>query len=420
MGEPGGPLRTAYHQPMATPGDLTPLWFDDVLVSPFTDVLDMPTGGHHHRGGPDWPDWDAQGGARHRRAGVPIDVRPVPAVADVAVPGPLAWGGPIDFHFGHQIADFSMRIASTLAVDPGATVAFAANQRWGWTSMVDVPTWCRDLHTWLGLPPERTTLIAHPMRVGRLLVLPQAEQHKGPGPDAAHLDRMDALVERRIGRRPGGGGLLFVSRAGMHARFAGEAYLEQVLLDCGARVLRPETQPLRTQLEAYAAADVLLFSEGSAVHGLQLLGRGLGDLVILRRIPEKRTAEPSLAPRGRSLSYRDALVDVICGLLEPDEPFTVLGLPVLDPERIPEALGDVVPGLRRRWDARAYRSACEADVIAWFERSVPSERTRIPGSWSHMLATLDACGLRHLRPSVEPIVAAERQRLLSLGETPAD
>ena len=63
--------------------------------------------------------------------------------------------------------------------------------------------------------------------------------------------------------------------------FAGEAYLEQVLERIGIGVIRPEKFSIAEQMATYRAAQTLMFAEGSALHGAQLLGRALGDVVAI-------------------------------------------------------------------------------------------------------------------------------------------
>ena len=57
----------------------------------------------------------------------------------------------------------------------------------------------------------------------------------------------------------------------------------------------------QTQLQLYRRARVVIFSEGSAVHALQLLGHLDCDVVILVRRPGNQLAAASLEPRVRSL-----------------------------------------------------------------------------------------------------------------------
>ena len=54
--------------------------------------------------------------------------------------------------------------------------------------------------------------------------------------------------------------------------FAAEILLEMVLQERGVRVVHPETLPLEEQLSIYLGADALIVAEGSAQHGLELLG----------------------------------------------------------------------------------------------------------------------------------------------------
>ena len=99
--------------------------FHDVVVVPYTDLLDRWRDGEIHRGGPMWPEWERQVGARHRRAGSPVDVRPAEPEGPIDEAGPMAWGGAIVDQFGHQVADFSARLLATAQARPDLPVAFA-------------------------------------------------------------------------------------------------------------------------------------------------------------------------------------------------------------------------------------------------------------------------------------------------------
>ena len=149
-------------RPTANPHEPARHTFHDVVVSPFSELLEASEGRSDHRGGPDWPDWNAQSETRHQRPGRPVDERPAHAPAEQRIEQPIAWGGPIDRHFGHQIADFSMRLISTMADDPAAIVAFASQPRLGWTSMSDTPAWAQEIIDWLGVPKTQRRLITQP------------------------------------------------------------------------------------------------------------------------------------------------------------------------------------------------------------------------------------------------------------------
>src|SRR5688572_16905304 len=104
---------------------LAMLSFRDVLVTPYTDLLDGPRGGMYHRGGPHWPDWSTQTAARYCAGGVPHDVEPSDGEPKSTLADRIAWGGAITWHFGHQIADFTTRLLPTLAEMPDVRFAFS-------------------------------------------------------------------------------------------------------------------------------------------------------------------------------------------------------------------------------------------------------------------------------------------------------
>src|SRR5262245_5235752 len=116
----------------STPTDpASALAFSDTAIVPFSELLDTPFGASDHRGGPVWPRFDGQMPARHCRAGVPIDVEPAVEGPFAETIGPVAWGGPIVRHFGHQLADFSMRLPHTVDRRPDLPLAFATKPDYG-------------------------------------------------------------------------------------------------------------------------------------------------------------------------------------------------------------------------------------------------------------------------------------------------
>ena len=81
----------------------------------------------------------------------------------------------------------------------------------------------------------------------------------------------------------------------------GERYVEQVLAQAGFNVIRPETMSLLDQMRAYRAAEVVVFAEGSACHGVELLGTEmLGTAIMLaRREDHMEVFRRVLQPRSR-------------------------------------------------------------------------------------------------------------------------
>jgi hypothetical protein len=186
-------------------------------------------------------------------------------------------------------------------------------------------------------------------------------------------------------------GSLYVSRAAQRSRFAGEGYLEDLFRRLGFRILRPEDVPLEEQLRAYAGAEAVVFAEGSALHGPQLMGRVLGDVKVLSRRPGSGLARWSLEPRSRSLSYVDAVRGQLQCLLIGERTWPFAGLTLLDPEKLAVELpiGDA-------WDAATFDEAVEADIEKWLK-----EQQERPPEWavfSREVAaeSLRTAGLSHL------------------------
>ncbi|WP_176225085.1 glycosyltransferase 61 family protein [Methylomagnum ishizawai] len=372
-------------------------YFDDVPIMPYTRLLG---GGSPHEGGPVWPDWERQTTARHCRKGQPCDHPPIILPIEDILAEPVAWAGPIVPHFGHQLAEFSLRILPTLAEWPDAVFAFAANPPRKITSLATAPGFFREILAWFGVAPERTRVLVKPTLAARLRVAPQAEQLGRIGPAPDYLDLLDTLTRKRLGR-PGRRGRLYVSRAGQSARFAGERYLETALAAAGVAVFRPERVALAQQLRRYAVAEHVIFAEGSALHGTQLLGRALGRVSVLCRRPSSRLAEVFVQARAQSLEYLDCGAQLIYGLDATGRIADSRALTVLDEALLLDRLEWLGIPLRRYWDSAQYQAACADDIREWLVSFAQSPRLAVPGSRERILACLAACGFAALAPAID-------------------
>jgi hypothetical protein len=388
------------------------LRFRDIVICPYVP-LQAGFGDRNLRGGPLWPDWDKQIEARHCRGGRPVDTRPELNEDPVPVNGTFAWAGALLGHFGHQIADFSMRLLPTLVEWPEAVFAFSVPGNMHCAEVKDAPRFFHDILAWFGIPPERVVLITKPARVDEVVVAPQAEQISGPGPSPSHLDLMDELTARRLGR-PAREGILYVSRAGVYARFAGEAYLERALRAAGVNVFRPEKFPLLKQLGAYFSAAEIVFSEGSAMHATQLLGRGLGDVHVLARRPGSKLGRFFLEPRARKLTFHDAAAGLVHGLDLLHRARRQVGLTIFKEERLLQSFKALGINLEQHWKSSDYLIVRDKDIRHWLRIA-----TRLPGnargSLEVILAALAAAGLAHFQPEVEEYWKANQARLARLA-----
>ena len=78
---------------------------------------------------------------------------------------------------------------------------------------------------------------------------------------------------------------IYVSRSKIKStsRLIGERFIESILKEAGYFICHPQEYPIKEQLNMYASAESLIFCEGSAIHGAELLGEIQADCYILSR-----------------------------------------------------------------------------------------------------------------------------------------
>ncbi len=316
-----------------------------------------------YRGGPIWPAFAFQFQARHCRGLIPrpFDSKPICDREPSQTIETGIWCGPVSGHFGHMIVDFGMRIAEAAHRIADLPLVFSI----GPDTNAEPPAFFRAILAQLKVPESRVLLIREPTRFGTLIVPPQAERHFGPGPRAAHLDLMDDItalhgpVRQDIAH-------LYISRSRLpDGRLAAEPYLDDVLTRAGVTVIHPEDYDLATQLAHYRRAKTIIFSEGSAIHALQLLGRLDAEIVILVRRPGTQLGKRMLAPRARKLSHWDFTTGFIYGRSIFGKRQLSRALSIVDEVRLREAFETIGIDLAHHWDSEAYRMQRDADIESW-------------------------------------------------------
>lgn len=358
--------------------------FRDIVVVPPT--AHVTPGNPIGNGGPIWPDWDAQTAVRYCRKGQPADPRPAePAVAPQRLDGPHIWGGTTRSGFGHLVAEHMTRVLWSVAQRPADPVLFCpdpVNPR----NDVEPPFW--DVADWFGLPRDRVRLVTSPLIVAELRVLPQAEQMGHGAPSRAYLDLLDANAGRNA-LDPVPSDLLYVGRAGMPGKgrggHAGEAHLIDCLRALGASVLDPGAVPLREQLARYAGARRIVFAEGSALHGRQLLGRIDQDILVLNRRKGWRTAAESIRPRVARIDHAD-VADTVLPVVRDGRTLRYAALAIYDIPALFAAWAGLGLDVAGAWDDDAYHEALSGDVEGWLTAldrpmyDVPATRARVAGA----------------------------------------
>jgi hypothetical protein len=344
-----------------------PISFRNVIVTPTAAILHRPLP-VEFQGGPAWPDFESQRAARHLRGkeAKPFDTAPdVPAAPPAESLAEALWCGPLCPHFGHAIADYGGRIAVSAHLRPGLPLLFSHRGE------EEAPPFFAGLLRQLGVEASRAVILRRPVRVGLLHVFPQAERLQGPAPDPAYLD----LLQRHGAGDTDpelAGRTVFLSRSKVRAdtligRIAGEAYLDEALRRAGVIVAYPEELPLAEQMRLYRSAGRLLFSEGSALHGLQLLGRIRAEVGVLVRRPGSRMAGNAVRPRAARLHWLEAMAGLVRGRRRDGVGFDVSrGLAVPDAAALQEVLGARFGiHLAPHWDAGEFRAAVLADLQRW-------------------------------------------------------
>ena len=189
------------------------------------------------------------------------------------------FGGYVFDHFGHFLLESLSRvwIDQTQEFDDSLPVVWIGGRG------VSIRPWMIDVCRQIGLKRE---VMLIDITTGALaveeLVVPQAscELHEWIHPEQL----------RRLGTTPwrpnGSEGKVWLSRVGMgtsHGGLAEEAEVEQVLAGSGWSIVRPEELSIEEQVDVLAGASHVAGVEGSALHGLVLVGGFGGTIDIIRR-----------------------------------------------------------------------------------------------------------------------------------------
>lgn len=358
-----------------------------------------------------WPEFHSQTHARLNRRG-----RPVCAPSDQdeegaeVIDAPVIFGGLYENHFGHLIAETVPRLPQALAEWPDLPVVF--NRMRGDTGPAPSAMF-RAVMDWLNIPLERLRFVERPTLLREVHVAAQGEHLDGPATRRAYLRLLESRIARNLDGQPPNG-VSFVTRAGLdhtQGHHAAERYLAARLRDLGVQIIYPEVLRLREQMQHYAQAEVLVFSEGSAIHGRQLLGRVKQDIAVLRRRPGSEVARRQIAPRCRSLSY----VDSVGGALNirnrygNDVAYAMKSMFALD--ALFAFFDEVGVPLRTRWDRQAYRQARDQDVLAWvfamYEPTLP-HYLKPANDDDYLLSQFDGLHIGHLKDRAAALIKARR------------
>lgn len=286
------------------PGDVSirHVCIENARVQAFVaPIVQHPVG---YRGGPVLTDPSLQV-FRHHRGGVIVDNFAPDAPAGRFVPGDLIYAGAIYDHFGHFMAEMVHRILPARALGLDHRFLFVgARGHEAHASFDRLPRHLRDILSFLGLGSQDVVIALDDVVVERLHLVPQAAQHHGD-PDDRYLDLLSAHSGRVLDAAFGGAPRprrIYVSRTrqAMEGGLLGETHLEHWLQGAGFQPFYPEEHGFAEQMDHYRKAECVVFTQGSACHGTELLGRGdLGSVILIPKSVKAGFFERILAPRAR-------------------------------------------------------------------------------------------------------------------------
>ena len=355
--------RHEYKSMPPVPGDLAPmLRFDDIQVVPTQGVAK-----HIATGGPIWPDFDRQTEARHCRDRRPEDHPPRAARRSQNAPGPAVWGGLLNPHFGHLIIEQLTRLPQSLRDRPDDPVLFILMPG---METADIPKHVLQLLDWYGVPPQRRHYVTTPLTVKTLHVAPQPEMMGHVHPVGAYLDLLN-LAMARNDLQPRVRDIVYVGRPGYVAQgqggLIGEAYLSDRLAAAGVTVIDPLRHSVREQMEIYAGARVLMFSEGSAMLGRHVLGYLPQEIHVLRRRPGRDLCSFQLGPRCARLVYHPVVGHRLGAEMPGGGHHHNLTAGLLDLEVVFETFAALGVDLARDWNMQEYQAVVAQDARGWME-----------------------------------------------------
>ncbi|WP_062207684.1 glycosyltransferase 61 family protein [Aureimonas sp. AU12] len=329
-------------------------------------IVDFPIG---FRGGPVLLSPELQK-FRHHRHDEPFDhVRNVLSYPH-HLDGEYIYAGPIFGHFGHFMSEMIHRIVPARALKlPGKFLFVLGEDDESHMDIDRVSQRVPEVLEFLGIGRSNSVFVNRNTTVAKLHLVQQGA-HLNSAPKPGYTDvlraysgpKLDALFGAT--RRPP---RLYVSRSRLPRAggILGESYLDKALIDQGFTIFHPEEHPFAVQMDHYRKADVVIFAEGSACHGTELLGSGMMKQTIL--IPRSFQARILRKPlEARSVAYVTADVSRYLGSLQinPNNGLPMLsrGVSVLKPRRVTKVMMEAGIPIRRSFSAWAYRACAIKDM----------------------------------------------------------
>ncbi|HUD65092.1 MAG TPA: glycosyltransferase 61 family protein [Candidatus Sulfotelmatobacter sp.] len=343
--------------------------FNNLRVEAFKQPL-MPV----LPGGPVLPD-PAFAHFRHKRADRPSDRFDQQASFNKYLEGEWAYVGPKYPHFGHIMAEMVHRIVPSKMffpdIDKYLLVTTIDDDILGYEGLSlpyhEVLEFCEIDRGSVLVLNENTV-------VENLSICEQGSSLEGH-PTPWYLDVLRDFSTRRLDQVHGSRShpaKVYVSKSKIPhgGKILGERYIEELLIKEGFFVFYPEEAPFSSQMDVYRKAKELVFSEGSAFHGTELLGKNMLDrtFLLVRRKEASESFASILQPRSRQFEmFMDTFfLGTIFVNRETRVPHTEFAVSLLDIDRFVTFFRDHQLARLDDMDVRQYFDSAESDLRAYF------------------------------------------------------
>ena len=196
------------------------------------------------------------------------------------------YGGVLFWHFGHFLAESLHRLWCLDEIKHQGPIFFHAPTKDGKRFSIELPAYAEEALNLLGIASDRVRMITSPLRFRSIHVPEQGRILGGVGNNeyAECIRHINLSATSRCGT-------LYISRSQhLHSGgFLGELCLERILEKKGVDTIRPETIGLGEFARKVNNYDTLVFSEGSAIHVLELIKHLPVRVIILCRREPWRT-----------------------------------------------------------------------------------------------------------------------------------
>jgi hypothetical protein len=314
---------------------------------------------------------------RHTRYRRPVDQFDPQATYSHHLPGDWIYGGPAHEHFGHVMSEMVHRLLpSRRLFGDGGIIFIGTEDDEPVTGFESLPTFFQEILDYLAIDPDSVRVLHRNHIVERLHIVEQGSDF-GSGPKPGYLAELRRFSVPRLQGMAGLPGppadAVYVSRSGIEPSggFLGERLLDEALEAAGFRIFRPEVHPFAVQLAVYRRAKLLLFAEGSACHGTELLGKAMMRtcLLLSRRESHLDIFSGILAPRARVFGQIEVGRTIGTAVAHPEDgqPLDHLGVSLIDAAQLSAFLlshGAAAPiGL----DGARYAEAARQDFATYLD-----------------------------------------------------